>query len=1078
MTNFEQKILATLAENPGLKAKDIADRLGVERKRVNSALYSSLKVRCYQDSSYCWFLNSAKKKTATVSDVVDPPDKRLVSLCKYYLNCLSLEENNGISAYLTSKYSLNYTELKTLNINGEDESTANLLKKTSRGKTLTAYLGYPVMIEKFYSTRTNQEYSKIAPVFLFSVDVTAGEVKVDTIPSVNMEVIKQYSSRDVNSQMYDKVDLETELGLNNADAEIEIDELVSRLQSIRQWQWKEAFDPSSLCASPPVSEITEEGIYNRAVLIVTERSPYTVGLESELSLLMTADENSYRDTALYDWIHRPKSKADYGYSKSSENLLEVLPLNSEQEQAVSRSLIENLTIVTGPPGTGKSQVVTDLLINAALQKQNTIFASKNNKAVDVVDTRINSLGIRPIMLRIGGSQYASHLAELISNLLSQTANQTDLEDYNRYIKLYQNKSLICNKLKKQRETVFAFRNQVDSIEQKVCEVRDKWEKWIGQIFEDEIELFSKEFNVYELYLKSILAIKKSLFGKLFWFVIGKSKIETLESKVILLNTHLRKYEIEEIKQNFDFVDINYYERKCQEISEALYALLTIAEYQSALNELSSVDSIEKIDKQLYEQKEKLADIAKSLWGKWLLIRPLKIDAKSRIEMTQFITAMKLAGDVDLGEHPDLRKKFRKLQKEMTNYLPCWAVTSLSVKGRVPFRPGIFDLVVIDEASQCDIASVLPLLYRAKRAVIIGDPKQLTHICSISKAQDIKLIQKHGVDLEWSYSANSLYTMASSIVDADQVINLLDHHRSVSEIIEFSNSEFYDNKLRVATNYDRLKRPKNMETGIRWIDTQGKTIRPSSGSAYNEAEVASVLNELKRLVVNNDYDGNVGVVTPFRAQADRIREAIRKSPELKLYLDRNNDFLVDTVHKFQGDERDVIFFSPVISKGTNSSAIEFLNNTGNLFNVAITRARAVLVVTGDMSYCGNCSVSYMENFVTYVRKCNERIRKQMNISHSVSTIREYPTVSNPEQVSDWEKILYLALYDAGIYTIPQHPVDKYKLDLALITGEHKLDIEVDGEMYHKDWNGELRYRDQLRNQRMFEMGCEAVLGIPS
>ena len=55
------------------------------------------------------------------------------------------------------------------------------------------------------------------------------------------------------------------------------------------------------------------------------------------------------------------------------------------------------------------------------------------------------------------------------------------------------------------------------------------------------------------------------------------------------------------------------------------------------------------------------------------------------------------------------------------------MTSLSARGRLPFEPGIFDLVVIDEASQCDIASALPLLYRARRAVIIGDPLQLKHV---------------------------------------------------------------------------------------------------------------------------------------------------------------------------------------------------------------------------------------------------------------------------------------------------------------------------------------------------------------
>ena len=69
-------------------------------------------------------------------------------------------------------------------------------------------------------------------------------------------------------------------------------------------------------------------------------------------------------------------------------------------------------------------------------------------------------------------------------------------------------------------------------------------------------------------------------------------------------------------------------------------------------------------------------------------------------------------------------------------------------------------------------------------------------------------------------------------------------------------------------------------------------------------------------------------------------------------------------------------------------------------------------------------------------------------------------------------MYSALFYAGIQTNPQYPVDKYKLDLAIILDNGKmLDIEIDGEMYHRNWNGELCYRDQLRNQRLFELGWD-------
>ena len=179
--------------------------------------------------------------------------------------------------------------------------------------------------------------------------------------------------------------------------------------------------------------------------------------------------------------------------------------------------------------------------------------------------------------------------------------------------------------------------------------------------------------------------------------------------------------------------------------------------------------------------------------------------------------------------------------------------------------------------------------------------------------------------------------------------------------------------------------------------------------------------------------------------------------------------MDTVHKFQGDERDIIIFSPVISHGTQSNATSFLSNTGNLFNVAVTRAKAMLVVVGDMQYCAACGIKYLEHFAQFAQECGKM--KMKAAQEEPEYTEAYPHVPNPEQVSEWEKYFYSALFKAGIKTIPQYPADKYRLDLALFSGDRRLDIEIDGEMYHKEWNGELCYRDQLRNQRLYELGWD-------
>ena len=157
----------------------------------------------------------------------------------------------------------------------------------------------------------------------------------------------------------------------------------------------------------------------------------------------------------------------------------------------------------------------------------------------------------------------------------------------------------------------------------------------------------------------------------------------------------------------------------------------------------------------------------------------------------------------------------------------------------------------------------------------------------------------------------------------------------------------------------------------------------------------------------------------------------------------------------------------VVKGVKS----YLKNNGNLFNVAITRARSQLIVVGDLSECSSCDVDYLAKFAQYTQNLirqNDEIDQSIKLEYGSS---RYPQVDNPEQVSDWEKVFYTELYIAGVKTVPQYRVEKYALDLAIIDGERKLNIEVDGEKYHRNWNGELCHRDQIRNQRMYELGWQ-------
>jgi very-short-patch-repair endonuclease len=182
------------------------------------------------------------------------------------------------------------------------------------------------------------------------------------------------------------------------------------------------------------------------------------------------------------------------------------------------------------------------------------------------------------------------------------------------------------------------------------------------------------------------------------------------------------------------------------------------------------------------------------------------------------------------------------------------------------------------------------------------------------------------------------------------------------------------------------------------------------------------------------------------------------------------FVVDTAHGFQGDERDVIFFSPVVSLGLGESALRFLKTHGNLFNVAITRARSELIVVGDRQAALDSGVGYLAKFAEYARDLESQ---DARIPPSDELGPEYPLVAHPEHVSEWERIFYKALYRAGVRPIPQFDESPHTLDFALFQGERKLDIEVDGENYHRNWDGELCRRDQIRSRRLGDLGWDIM-----
>jgi very-short-patch-repair endonuclease len=1079
---MEEQIFKIISEHQPIKAKDIAALIpGADKKDVNSYLYGDLSSKVSQGSDYKWSVskNPSTRTSGKNGQESKKQDTVLAKLASYYFDCISRDLDTGISEYATSNFGRpNYELLGDLpdedGVELDPEEIKHLKTKLWKEKgALTVNIGYPLFVEK-HRSKKGSTYFTVKPLLIHRLDKDDfNKAKLslsDESLLINPEAFRKLDGSSPSEMLSEMLQLSSELGLDQ-DETPDLDEVAQRLQNIRSdWDWKERID--SKLNILDFSNI-DQGIYNAGGIFLSEKSKYTVGLEHELDQLTKIPHSDYRSTALDEWLTYDITEVE----TVDKTLIEPLPLNEEQREAVIKGLQQNLSVVTGPPGTGKSQVVTSLIANAVYDGQKVLFASKNNKAVDVVLDRVNGLTKQPVMLRLGGQSGQGELASFLTGIISSSPDRT-VED--RFRERENAHSRFAEKVKSinsELEKYVDLRNQIDQSEFSLEEIKLE----LGESNYSRLKILNlnKRRSAIDTSLSGLAEAindaqkeNHNFINRIFWFTIEKQKHKALSKAV-----HAVKKTAAGLfpDQSLDYPVhddsiVNIAKTLLQKVKSRTKLVKDIQHYYEQLSQLSNQDDIFNLTKKESKLKDHISKNSIELWQLWLELLPNRLDQNDKRQIGDYITILNLISS-SLKEDESVSKKtwaqYYQLQSKVTNILSCWGVTSLSVKGKIPFEPGYFDLVVIDEASQCDIASAIPLLYRAKRVVIIGDDKQLTHISSINKKQDIQLLERHKLietHMSWSYAGSSLFKLAASLCHQGDITVLRDHHRSHADIIGYSNKHFYNGQLRVATDYSRLKY--TSESAVRWVDVKGQVSRPFQGGALNETEAKAVVKELKRLVDTN-YEGTIGVVTPFRGQANMIRDLIHNDSALSNAL-LSREFLVDTVHKFQGDERDTMIFSSVISNGISEGSEGFLARTGNLFNVAITRARAALIIVGDMKACQNSRASHFSDFAKYVLELGKtQDRKNIKIEYSA----KYPEVSSTEIYSEWEVLLYEALYEHGIRTQVQYKVDKYSLDLALIIGDHKLDIEVDGETYHRNWDGELLRRDKLRNKRLIELGWD-------
>ncbi|MFJ8312843.1 MULTISPECIES: AAA domain-containing protein [unclassified Streptomyces] len=648
----------------------------------------------------------------------------------------------------------------------------------------------------------------------------------------------------------------------------------------------EHIDPAALGDGSSLSA-THEGARNVAMVFALRGdSPATGQLVKDYKTLQESID-LIPDTSL-GALAEPPPVADPD-AEQAVRIVAPLALNEGQAAVIRAAMTRKLTVATGPPGTGKSQLIVNAIATARAAGQTVLVASTNNTAVDGVWKSCEELA-PGLLVRTGNRSYVEQEMSSLQRLAhaarpSRSSAVLGGELRNAVQDQATVRRLLAEVAQRERELSELGRHRHAYAERHHCEVR------------------------------SIVAALGETAELIRWLGRGRRA-----ARARVLRSWRRKRALRGI--GHIPVDIRG--------DEDFVALVDFVQQEVAWRRRSAEADATESDAHLLSGLRAVDEAAEAAATSLLaaLVPERAVQARDAIF------------DRMEAERTRSPRAWATLDR-LLPHVSGWAVTTRSAR-RFRDRAGLFDLVIIDEASQCSTPDVLPLLFRARRALVIGDPMQLTHITTLQPKQEAAAHGAVGLRASWldehrlGYSRFSSFHAASRAAGGTMLLD--EHYRCHPDIAEISNQHCYSGRLTVLTDPSKLLRLDGVEA-LQWLDVTGRAVRGRNGSWINHEEAQRVHIAVERLLKRLPEEATVGVVTPFRPQMELIAGRWEHEPRVR----------VGTVHTFQGGQQDVMILSLVAGPQMSPRSVSWLCREVNLWNVAITRARAHLIVLGDAPF---------------------------------------------------------------------------------------------------------------------------------
>lgn len=376
--------------------------------------------------------------------------------------------------------------------------------------------------------------------------------------------------------------------------------------------------------------------------------------------------------------------------------------------------------------------------------------------------------------------------------------------------------------------------------------------------------------------------------------------------------------------------------------------------------------------------------------------------------------------------PRLRAEAARLMNECRGAVPVWVMPLAQVVENFDSSTR-FDVVIIDEASQCD-AMALIALYMAKSAVVVGDHEQVSpSAVGQNLAVVQQLIDEHLVGIPNSilYDGRmSIYDLASSSFGG--MVCLTEHFRCVPDIIEFSNNLSYEGRIKPL----REAASARVSPALLVHRVEGH-----AEAKVNQAEARAVASLVVAAVSNPAYAGRTfGVISLVgEEQAIEVEQLLREHLDPTEYERRR--ILCGNAAQFQGDERDVMFLSMVDSPREGGPlTLRATQEFKQRFNVAVSRARDQLWVVHSL----NPSIDLKPDDL------RRRLLEHCSNPHGAEQafLRAEVTTESP-----FEREVLARLIRAGFRVTPQWRVGHYRIDLVVEGAGRRLAVECDGDRFH-------------------------------